>query len=510
MKFSFAVRSIALLCGLTLAAQAQDLSSFEKRITTKVLPNGLTLIICERPEAPVFSYFTIVDAGDANDPDGESGIAHMFEHLAFKGTKDIGTTDYAAEKVALDKVEQAYAAYDTEYRKRVGRDEQKLKTLYAAFEQAQIEAQKYVIPNQFTEIAEANGAAGLNAQTSLDDTQYYWSMPSNRLQLWAYMESDRIGNPVPREFYKERDVVMEERRMRIDSNPIGKMVEQFLAAAYVAHPYHRPGVGWMSELSQITATEAEAFHKKYYVPSNIVIAVTGDVKPEDMAMLEKYFGAIPAGPKPEEMSTVEPPQVAEKSVILKAPTQPLYLEGYHKPDYRDPDDAVYDAIQDIFSNGRTSRLYRSLVRDQQVAAEAEGFSGFPGDKYPGLFAFFAVPNPGHTPEEMRTAIHKEIDKLKTTDVTDEELAMFKTRARADLLRGLGDNQGLAEQLAIYQLRYGDWRELFNQLKKIDAVTKADIRRVANKTFVDTNRTYAMVEFQAPKAPPAQQAQGGAQ
>ncbi|WP_158752009.1 pitrilysin family protein [Acidobacterium sp. S8] len=512
MRFSFAVCSIALLCGFALAAQAQDLSSFEKRVTTKVLPNGLTLIVCERPEAPVFSYFTIVDAGDANDPGGQSGIAHMFEHLAFKGTKDIGTTDYAAEKVALDKVEEAYAAYDTEYRKRVGRDEQKLKTLHAAFEQAQGEAQKFVIPNQFTEIAESNGATGLNAQTSLDDTQYYWSMPSNRLQLWAYMESDRIANPVPREFYKERDVVMEERRMRTDSNPIGKMVEQFLAAAYVAHPYHRPGVGWMSELSQITATEAAAFHQKYYVPANMVIAVAGDVKAEEtMPVLEKYFGAIPAGPKPEEMSTIEPPQVAEKSVVLKAATQPLYIEGYHKPDYRDPDDAVYDAIQDIFSNGRTSRLYRSLVRDQQVAAEAEGFSGFPDVKYPGLFAFFAAPNPGHTPEEMRTAIHKEIDKLKTTDVTDDELAMFKTRARADLLRGLGDNQGLAEQLAIYQLRYGDWRELFNQLKKIDAVTKADIRRVANKTFVETNRTYAMVEFQPPAGPPAQQqSQGGAQ
>jgi len=511
MKFSSVVRWMALLCGLTLAAEAQDLASFEKRITTKVLPNGMTLIVCERPEAPVFSYFTIVDAGDANDPGGQSGIAHMFEHLAFKGTKDIGTTDYAAEKVALDKVEQTYAAYDEEFRKRVGRDPEKLKTLHAAFEQAQAEAQKYVIPNQFTEIAEANGATGLNASTSLDETQYYWSMPSNRLQLWAYMESDRIGNPVPREFYKERDVVMEERRMRVDSSPIGRMVEQFLATAYVAHPYHRPNVGWMSELSQISATEADAFHKKYYVPSNIVIAVVGDVKAEEaMPLLEKYFGAIPTGPKPEAMSTVEPPQVAEKAVTLKEQSQPLYLEGYHKPDYRDPDDAVYDAIQDIFSNGRTSRLYRSLVRDQQIAAVAEGFSGFPGNKYPGLFAFFAAPNPGHTPQEMRTAIHKEIDKLKTADVTDDELAMFKTRARADLLRGLGDNQGLAEQLAVYQMRYGDWRELFNQLKKIDAVSKADIRRVANKTFVDTNRTYAMVEFQPPAQAAAQQPQGGVQ
>lgn len=509
MKISPAARIAALACcvmvALTCAGQnlvQKELAKFEKRVTVKVLSNGLTLIICERPEAPVFSYFTIVDAGDANDPSGESGMAHMFEHLAFKGTKDIGTTDYAAEKVALAKVETAYDAYDTEYRKRVGRSPEKLKDLHAKFEAAEKAANQYVIPNEFTEIAEANGATGLNASTGLDSTQYFWSMPSNRLQLWAFLESDRIANPVPRQFYRERSVVMEERRMRVDSNPIGRMVEQFLATAYVAHPYGRPGVGWESELSQITATEAEAFHKKYYVPANIVVVVAGDVKPSDLAMLEKYFGAIPAGPKPEPMTTVEPPQTAEKSVIIKDPTQPLYLEGYHKPDYRSPDDAVYDAIQDIFSNGRTSRLYRSLVEKQGIAAEAEGFSGFPGTKFPGLFAFFAVPNAGHTPQEMRDAIHKEIEKLKTTDVTDAELSMFKTRARADILRGLADNQGLAQQLAIYQLRYGDWRELFNQLNRIDAVTKADIRRVANQVFVPSNRTSAMVEYQAPQKPAA--------
>src|SRR5271170_6736201 len=516
MKFLSAARWLALGCCLAIAAHGfgQDLASpahfladFEKRVTVKVLPNGLTLIVCERPEAPVFSYFTIVDAGDANDPGGQSGLAHMFEHLAFKGTKDIGTTNYAAENIALDKVEAAYAAYDAEYRKRVGQDPAKLKQLHDAFLAAQKDAQQYVIPNEFTEIAEANGASGLNAETSLDATQYFWSMPVNRFELWAYMESDRIANPVPREFYKERDVVMEERRMRVDSNPIGRLEEQFLAAAYVAHPYHRPNVGWASELSQITAAEAEAFHKKYYVPANIVIAVVGDVKTtEVMPVLEKYFGAIPAGPKPEEMTTVEPPQRAEKSVIIREATQPVYLEGYHRPDYRDPDDAVYDAIQDIFSNGRTSRLYRSLVRDQQIAAAAEGFGAFPGDKYPSLFAFIALPLPGHTPEQMRDAIHKEIDKLKTTDVTDEELEIFKTRTRADLLRGLGDNEGLASQLAVYQQRYGDWRELFNQLQKIDAVNKADVRRVANKIFVENNRTYAMIQFADPKHP--QQAQAG--
>ncbi|HEX2917619.1 MAG TPA: pitrilysin family protein, partial [Edaphobacter sp.] len=415
-------------------ARAQDLASFEKRTTVKVLPNGLTLIVCERPEAPVFSFYTLVDAGSANDPQGESGLAHMFEHMAFKGSTEIGTTNYPAEKVALAKVEAAYAAYDDEYRKRVGKDPAKLAQLKKAFEDAQAAAEKYVIPNQFSEIAEQNGAVGINASTSEDSTQYFWSMPSNRLELWAYLESQRIAHPVQREFYKERDVVQEERRMRIDSNPIGRMVEQFLATAYVAHPYGRSGVGWESEISQVSATEAEAFHKKYYVPSNIVIAVVGDLKAsQTIPILERYFSKIPAAPKPTPMTTVEPPQFAEKSVVIREATQPFYIEGYHRPDYRDPDDSVYDAITDIFSNGRTARLYRSLVRDQKIAAEAEGFSGFPGYKYPGLFAFYAVPLPGHTPDEMRTAIHKELDRLKSEDVSDEELQRFKTRARADLL-----------------------------------------------------------------------------
>jgi len=505
---------LTLAMGWGVAARAQDsggyaqyLAGFEKRTTVKVLPNGLTLIVCERPEAPVFSFFTLVDAGSANDPQGESGLAHMFEHIAFKGTTELGTTNYPAEKVALDKEEKAYAAYDAEYRKRVGQDANKLAALKKAFEDAQAEAQKYVVPNQFAELAEENGAVNLNAETEEDSTQYFWSMPSNRLELWAYMESGRIGKPVPREFYKERDVVQEERRMRTDSNPIGAMVEQFLATAYTAHPYRVPTVGWESEISQVNATEAAAFHAKYYVPSNIVIAVVGDVKAsEAMPMLTKYFGAIPAGPKPEPMATVEPPQMAEKSVTIHEPTQPFYLEGYHKPDYRDPDDSVYDAITDIFSNGRTSRLY-SLVRDQKIAAEAEGFSGFPGEKFPGLFAFYAVPVPGHTPDEMRDAIHKEIDKLKTTDVTDEELQRFKTRARADLLRGLDDNEGVAQELAQFQTRYGDWRELFRQLDRIDKVSKADVRRVANKIFVDSNLTSARIEFTPPTQAAGQDAGG---
>jgi len=494
---------------LTRPLFAQDVASFEKRVTVKHLANGLTLIVCNRPEAPVFSFFTLVDAGSANDPQGESGLAHMFEHMAFKGTENIGTTNYAAEKLALEKVEQTYAAYDSERLKRVGSDEQKVEQLKKAWQDAVAAANKYVVQGAFDRIVEENGGVGINAFTSEDETAYFYSMPVNRLQLWAYLESQRYVHPVMREFYKERDVVIEERRMRIDSNPIGRLIEQFDAQAFIAHPYHRPGVGWMSDLNSFSATDAKRFYDKYYVPANMYIAVVGDVSgPEIMPMLEKYFGQLPTRPKPEGIITVEPPQNSERQVVLQDPSQPFFLEGYHRPDIRDPDDAVYDVISDLLSDGRTSRLYRSLVRDKKIAAAAAGFSGLPGDKYPHLFALYAVPTPGHTPKELQDAIHAEIDRLKTQEVSDEELQMVKTRAKASLIRSLDNNEGLAQNLATMQARYGDWRELFRQVDRIDKVTKADVMRVANKTFTDNNRTIGIIQTAsaAPKAG-ANQSQG---
>jgi predicted Zn-dependent peptidase len=349
---------------------------------------------------------------------------------------------------------------------------------------------------------ESQGGVGLNATTDWDETVYFYSFPQNRLELWAYLESERFLHPVMREFYKERDVVTEERRMRTDSSPQGRLIEQFLAAAYTAHPYGRPVVGWPSDLRAFSATDAANFYRKYYVPSNMVVAVVGDVKAETaLPIIERYFGRIPAGPPPEPLRTEEPPQRALREVVLQDKAQPLYLEGYHRPRAADPDDAVYDVLSDLLSKGRTSRLYRSLVRDKQIAVAAEGGS-FPGNKYPSVFYFFAVPVHGKTAADMSGPIHEEIERLKTQDVTDDELKSVKTRAKADLIRGLADNQGLAIQLAEYQARYGDWRELFRQIQRIEAVSKADIRRVANKTFTDQNRTVARMETAAPSVAPA--------
>ena len=514
MKRWFAQLTCLLLlaAALPLAAQSsgmEDLSSYEKRVSVKTLPNGLTIVLWRRPEAPVFSFFTMVDTGSAQDPRNETGLAHMMEHMAFKGTPDIGTKDYAAEKPALEKVEQTYAAYDAERVKRVGQDPQKLAQLKAAWEEAMKQANQYVIQNQFGEIIESHGGVGVNAFTNYDETAYLYSLPSNQVELWAALESDRMLHPVMREFYKERDVVMEERRMRTDSRPTGRLVEQFLGTAFMANPYHRPTIGYASDLRSFSATDAANFFKRYYVPSNMVIGLVGDLDPNQVfPIVERYFSQLATVPKPTELSTEEPAQNSVREVTLQDPAQPFYLEGYHRPSYLAPDDAVYDAISDILSNGRTSRLYRTLVRDKQIAAYAAGFSGFPGTKYSHLFAFYAVPLPGHTPEEMQKAFQMEIAKLKTQDVTDDELQMFKTRAKADLIRGLASNEGLAEQLAFYQTRYGDWRELFRYLDRVDKVTKADIRRISNQVFQDTNRTVGVIQTQLASSQPAAPASKG--
>src|SRR5271165_3133744 len=473
MKRWFAKLTCLLLLAASMPLAAQDLASYEKRVSVKTLPNGLTVVLWRRPEAPVFSFFTMVDAGSAQDPRNKTGLAHMMEHMAFKGTPDIGTTDYAAEKVAMETADQ------------------------------------YVIKNQFGEVIESHGGVEVNAFTNYDETAYMYSLPANEIELWASLESDRMMHPVMREFYKERNVVMEERRMRTDSKPTGRLFEQFLGTAFMANPYHRPTIGYQSDLESFSATDAAGFFKEHYVPSNMVIGLVGDLNPEKVfPIIERYFGRLTTTPKPQQLFTEEPSQNSVREVTLHDPAQPFYLEGYHRPSYLAPDDAVYDAISDILSNGRTSRLYRSMVRDKKIAAVAAGFSGFPGVKYSHLFTFYAVPLPGHTNLEMQKAFHEEIDKLKTQDVTDEELQMFKTRTKADLIRGLASNEGLAQQLATYQTRYGDWRELFRYLDRVDKVTKADIRRVSNQVFQDTNRTVGVIQTQtASSKPPAPAAKG---
>ncbi|HYC59005.1 MAG TPA: pitrilysin family protein [Thermoanaerobaculia bacterium] len=489
-----------LLTLIAAGASAQDLASFEKRTSMRQLDNGLTVIILERHDAPVFSYATIVNTGSAQEVPGITGLAHMFEHMAFKGSDRIGTTNWDAERAALAKVEDGYAAYDRARRAETGRDDAKVKQLEQAWKDAITEADKFARGDEFSEVVDRAGGVGMNAFTSSDMTGYFFSMPSNRFELWAYLESERFRNPIFRQFYKERDVVMEERRTRTESNPFGRLLEQYLGTAFIAHPYGFATVGWPSDLQSFSASDALAFAKKYYVPSNMVVAIVGDVNPaEAWPVIEKYLGRLPKAPKPEPLRTVEPKQIAERMVILREASQPLYVEGYHRPAATHPDNAIYDVISMLMSSGRTSRLYRALVRDKKIAAGAAGLNGFPGEKYPSVFTFYGITTPGHQPDEIAAGIQAEIERLKTEDVTAEELQSVKTRVKAGLLRGLANNSGLALNLATYQTLHGDWRELFREVDRIDKVTAADVKRVAAETFTQPNRTVAKIESTAKAA-----------
>lgn len=487
------VATVFLLPLLAAGGAAQSLEDFEKRVTEFTLENGLHFIIVERPVAPVVSFHTYADVGSVDEVKGITGMAHVFEHMAFKGSKSVGTKDYKAEAKAMAKVDEIFLDFKAERRKGERADPERLKELEQKFKEAQEAASEYLVHDEFEEALTREGGAGLNASTSWDATRYYLSLPANKIELWFSLESDRFLNPVLREFYKEKDVVMEERRLRTESQPVGRLIEEFMAVAYKAHPYGEPPVGHMSDLQTMTRAEARAFFEKYYGPSNLTIAIAGDVDPKQVKKLARtYFGRLAKRPKPEPVETVEPPQPGERRVIVEDPAQPFVLIGYHKPSINHEDNAVFDVLTDILGVGRTSRLYKSLVKEKKIAVTASAFQGLPGNKYRGLFLFFSVPAKDHTNEENEEAIYAEIERLKTEPVTPEELNKAKTRRRASLIRQLDSNSGLASQLAFYEVLTGDWRNLFRQLEKIEAVTAEDIQRVANTYFTTKNRTVGVI------------------
>jgi predicted Zn-dependent peptidase len=489
MKSAYLRFTFFALCPVLLAAQS--LKDFEKRVTEFTLGNGMHFIIFERHEAPVVSFHSYVNAGSVDDPGGETGIAHMFEHMAFKGTETIGSKNYPLERKAMDEVEHVYDLYDAERNKGVKADQQKLSDLQQQLKAAMEKADSYVIPNAYPELIESNGGVGMNAGTGEDATNYFYNFPRNRLELWFLLESQRFYDPVFREFYKERDVVREERRMRVESSSQGQLAEALLATAFAAHPYRNMPGGWASDIENFRLTEAVAFYKKYYVPANITIGIAGDVDPKECRKLaDKYFSILPSGPLPSGPRTVEPVQKGEKRVEVESPAQPLMAIAYKRPNQLDKDDTVFDVLGEILAGERTGLLFTDLVRDKKIALAAAAEASFPGGKYQNLFLFFLVPNQGHTVEENEKACYQIIERLKTQKVTDDTLQRIKTKVRAGLIRRLDSNSGMADALTSYYANYGDWRKLFTEIDETDKVTADDVMRVAKQYLISETRTVA--------------------
>jgi predicted Zn-dependent peptidase len=484
------------------AAFAQNLSEFEKHVTEFTLDNGMHFIVVERHQAPVVSFHTYVNAGAVDDPQGETGMAHMFEHMAFKGTAEIGSKNWAEEQRAIAAIETVYDQLDAERAKGPLADPARVAALKSDLQTAIEKAETFVDTNLYPRIIEENGGEGLNASTGEDSTNFFYSLPSNRAELWFLLESARFKAPVYREFYKERAVVREERRMRTESEPQGKLIEALGATAIEAHPYRRPAVGWPSDIENLRVTEAEKFFHTYYVPADITISIVGDIDPAAARRFaDHYFAPLPKGPLPPRPTTVEPEQQGPKSAEVESASQPIEFIAYKRASQYDKNDPVYDVISSILSSGRTGLLYKSLVRDSRAALAAGAESSYPGSKYPNLFMLYLVPSMGKTLAENEKELYAVLDKLKNEKVDNETLQRVKTRERAALIRQLDGNSGLASLLATYYANFGDWRKLFTQLDEYDKITPDDVQRVARELFTDQNKTVAFLKPPGAPQPP---------
>lgn len=482
------------------------LENIEKQVQEFTLANGLHFIVVERHQAPVFSFFTVVNSGSANDAVGTTGIAHMMEHMAFKGTSVVGTTDFSKEKPLLDSEERAYAAFMAEKRKGGKAEAVKLGELQQAWADAQRASNVYVVGNEATRVIEQAGGQGINAFTASDITAYFYSLPSNRLELWAAMHAGTFVDPVFREFYKERDVVYEERRMRVESSPIGRLFYEFITMAFAAHPYGFGGIGYPSDLKSFSRTEGEEFFKANYVAKNMTCAVVGDVKlAEVRALAEKYFGAISDAPRPQPLDTVEPEQIAERRVVIEEKAQPIVIAGWHIPAASDPSYPAYKAAASLIGGGQWSRLYKALVKEQKLAVQVQTFTGEPGELYPTLFGMLIVPAQGQDPEKVEQAAYKVFDEVMgDKPFTNDELNGYKVRVRSSKIGAVGSNSGLAGGLGEAASLYGDWREFFREQERVQSLNPSNLVDVLKKSIKKSNRTVAMI-----KNPPAQAANEGA-
>jgi predicted Zn-dependent peptidase len=350
------------------------------------------------------------------------------------------------------------------------------------------EQRQYIVKDELWGQFMNNGARFLNAFTSNDMTVYLEYLPANRLELFMDIESDRMQAPVFREFWTERDVVMEERRLG-ENDPDDALSEAFYSVAFAASPYKWPVVGWMSDLQRIDRADLQSYHDVRYAPNNAVGVVIGDVSLEQVRKLaEKYFGSIPAGPEPPRVETREPEQKGERRFVVEHTANPKLMIGYHKPVYPDPDAAALDVLESILAGGRTSRLYKSIFEEQQLTAEEPNVSNGPGERYENLMIIEALPRSPHTLDEVEKAILAEIEKVKKEPVSERELERVRNQLDANMIRSLGSNIGIAFQVAVGQLYYGDYHAMFRDFERAKKVTAADIQRVANKYLTEQNRT----------------------
>lgn len=482
----------------TFSALAQQIPVIERH-----LPNGFKLLMVERHEEPRIAGGWVVKVGSANEQLGATGIAHLFEHMMFKGTPTLGTKDAARDLELIaeqervrDQMRKEEAIMRQELREGLREDLTRQENLTPRYRELEAEFRKLIdeqrqllVKNEFDRVYTLAGASGMNAFTSEDMTGYFITVPANKLELWAWMESERLLRPVFREFYAERDVVYEERRMRIESTPIGKFTEQFTAMFWDAHPYMWPVIGWPSDIPNITKKDADEFYALFYQPQNITLILVGDFQADAAeALVRRYFERIPAGLRPPpEVTTQEPEQVAEKRMYAEAETNPQVDILWKTVAFRHRDSYALDVLQLLLSN-RTGRLYKGLVLGQEVATDV--YAQQDSKRWNGYFNIGGEAKDGRTPEEVEEAIYTELERLKTEPVPPEELQKVKNQFAAFEYRKLSANFPIFLQVLMNE-GLGDWREVNEANARLQAVTAEDVQRVANKYFTRENRAVAI-------------------
>jgi predicted Zn-dependent peptidase len=469
------------------------------------LRNGMTFLIVERRVSPTVAAYIRFKVGGVDDPAGVTGIAHLLEHMMFKGTSTFSTTNYAAERPLIERldrlnVELQQLQYQQQTSMLTHPDPARIARLKKEIAGTLAHEKQYIVPGELDEAYDRLGGIDLNANTGNDYTTYTIQIPSNALEAWAYVEADRIRDPVFREFYAERDVVHEERRMRTDTDPGGLLSETLDALSWTAHPYRNPVIGWPTDIDSTRRSEVLAYFRTHYAPNNAIAAVVGDVDPQVVIRLaEKYFGSIPPHPQPAIVLTIEPEQRGERRARVVFDASPQLSMAYHIPAYGHPDAPALQMLGSLLSDGRTSRFYRAITQKGLGQAGADGGT----TQYPNLFGISGTPRQPTTVEELEKAILAEIERVKTEPVSERELQRLRNQLDADLVRSLDSNSGIAAHLLGYEALTGDWSYIYKELALLKAVTPDDLMRVARKYLTPENRTVVTLV-----RPAASTAQGG--
>jgi len=473
---------------LAAPTAGQNQNAFEtlkEGVKKFTLTNGLRVVVFQRKNAPVFIGQTWAKVGGVDEALGKTGLAHLLEHMAFKGTETIGTKDYSKEKKLL-------ARFDVLMSKARSNSLSEAEQVEA--EKLQQELSELWQDNEFSRIYTQNGGVGLNAGTSKDYTFYTVSLPNTAFELWCWMESERLIRPVFRQFYKELEVVQEERRSRVEDSPGGQVYQTMLATAFQSHPNRLPVIGWFSDLKNLTVADMTNFYNTFYHPDNLVLVIVGDIDPQDaIPLLEKYFGRIPkskvAVPT---VLTVEEPQVGERTAKVIYPAEPELAMAYHKPTFPNADDAYFAILHTVLSDGRTSILYKELVEGKQLAT-AVATSEAPGTRFPSVFYVRAFPRKGVSNEQLRDAIQEILDRTAKVGFTEEQIRSAKKKVFVNVLQELRSNYGLAQMLGETEVLWGDWSVIFGEYDRIMETTNENIKSLVSKYLTVENRTNVFLE-----------------